>query len=170
MTFLLIANLLSFVSACFTAASSVTKDPRRTYQYQVRQTLVYAAAAFFFGVYSTIVMMLLNTLRNYLVGAGKFTRGRMLVIAAAALIFGLVTNGTSVPGFLSVLLTVSYTVTSFYLTGAKAVKVNVAVNLMLWFVYDLLVRDVPSGLMDIIGTALALHTLYRLKKEERTAP
>lgn len=44
MSYYTIAMILSFITACFTLASSWTKDPHRTYWYQVWQCLVYSAA------------------------------------------------------------------------------------------------------------------------------
>ena len=167
MSCLLIANLFSFVSACFTAASSWTKDPHRTYWYQVGQCLVYAIAAYFFGVYSTILMMVINAFRNYLVAAQKYTVRWMAACSLVSLAAGLLLNGRSIPGFLSVIMTVYYTISSFYLKEAKAVKINVAIDLSMWFVYDLMVYDVPSGIVDFVSVVLALITLWRLRRDER---
>ena len=167
MPYLLIANMFSFVSACFTAASSWTKDPHRTYWYQVGQCLVYAAAAYFFGVYSTILMMVINAFRNYLVAAQKYTVRWMIACSLVSLVAGLAINGHSIPGYISVLMTVYYTISSFYLKEAKAVKVNVAIDLSMWFVYDLMVCDVPSGIMDLVGVTLALVTIWRIRRDEK---
>ena len=166
MSFLLIANIFSFFSACFTVASSCTKDPHRTYWYQVGQCFFYAIAAYFFGVYSTIVMMLINALRNGLVAAQKYTTRWMVICSLFSLVVGLLINGSSIPGYLSVFMTVYYTVSSFYLTGAKAVKINVAIDLFMWFIYDLMVFDVPSGTVDFVSVVLALVTLFRIRRDE----
>ena len=165
MSFLLIANIFSFFSACFTVASSWTKDPGRTYWYQVGQCLIYAVAAYFFGVYSTIIMMLINAFRNYLVAAEKYTARRMLLCSLFSLAAGLLINGNSIPGFISVVMTVYYTISSFYLKGAVPVKINLIIDLSMWFVYDLLVRDVPSGIVDLTSVLLAFVTLWRIYRE-----
>ena len=165
MTSLLIANFFSFISACFTVASSWTKNPSRTYWYQVGQCAVYAVAAYFFGVYSTIVMMLINAFRNYLVAVQKYTASRMAICCVASLLVGLLINGGSIPGYLSIFMTAYYTVSSFYLTGAKAVKINVAIDLFMWFVYDLMVFDVPSGIVDFVGSVLAIITFLRIRRD-----
>ena len=167
MSSLLIANMFSFVSACFTVASSWTKDEHRTYWYQVWQCLVYAIAAYFFGVYSTILMMVFNAFRNYLVAAQKYTVRWMAVCSILSLVLGLMINGRSLPGYLSVLMTVYYTISSFYLTGPKAVKINVTIDLTMWFIYDLLVIDVPSGVVDLVSVVLAIITFLRISGDEK---
>ena len=166
---LIIANIFSFISACFTVASSWTKDPKRTYFYQVLQCLVYAAAAYFFGVYSTIVMMLINAFRNYLVAASKYTVRWMALCSALSLIVGLWVNGHSLAGYISIFATVYYTIASFYLVDAKAVKINVAIDLTLWLIYDILVIDISSGVVDLVSVILAVVTFFRICRDERSA-
>ena len=162
-----IANGLSAVTACFTIASAWTKHPQRTYTYQVAQCLVYAVAAYFFGVYSCIVMMLINALRNYLVSKQKFTGRLCVVFCAAAICLGLLFNQRGIIGLLSVFATVEYTVLSTLLKEAKAVKINVLTNLMVWFTYDCLFTDIFSGIVDGASILLAALTLIRMLKEEK---
>ena len=167
MSSLLIANIFSFFSACFTIASAWTKDPKRTYYYQVGQCLIYAVAAYFFGVYATIIMMLVNAFRNYLVGSSRYTVKWMALCSVLSLIIGLIVNDHSIAGYISIIMTVYYTISSFYLTEAKAVKINVAIDLSMWFVYDLLVLDVPSGIVDSASVILALIALVRIIRDEK---
>ena len=63
-------------------------------------------------------------------------------------------------------MTVYYTISSYYLTGPRAVKINVAVDLTMWFIYDLLVFDVPSGVVDLASVILALVTFFRIGKKD----
>jgi len=166
-TNLIIANLLSGVTACFTLASAWTKHPQRTYLYQVAQCLVYAVAAYFFGVYSCIVMMLINAMRNYLVSKQKFTLALCFLFCGLAIGLGLWFNQRGIIGLLSILATVEYTILSTLLKEAKAVKINVLINMMIWFVYDCLVTDIFSGLVDGVSILLAAITFVRMLLEEK---
>lgn len=166
MSYLLIANILSFISACFTVASSWTKKPGRTYAYQVGQCLVYAAAAFFFGVYANILMMVISAFRNLLVATGKYSRTWMFALTVISLGVGLAINAGSIPGYINILATVSYTILSFYLKEAKAVKLNVAINLALWLASDVLIKDLPSGVVDSVSMILALVTIFRIRRDQ----
>ena len=167
MTNLIIANIFSFISACFTVASSWTKNPHRTYWYMVGQCLVYAIAAYFFGTYATILMMVMNAFRNGLVAAEKYTPVWMAVCASASLVVGLVFNGHTGAEYLSVFMTVYYTVSSYFLTSAKAVKLNLAFDLGMWLIFDLIVVDIPSGIVDFVSVVLALITFFRIRKDEK---
>lgn len=162
MTSYQIAMIFSFITACFTLAASWTKDPHRTYWYQVGQCLVYAVAAYFFGVYPCIIMMLINALRNYLVATEKYRASHCILFSVLALGLGLLTNTSGVVGLITILATIQFSLFSYYLKRDIYVKINVAVNLMLWLCYDILVKDIFSGTMDCIAGILAVVTVFRI--------
>ena len=163
---LIIANIFSFFSACFTIASSWTKNPKRTYAYQVAQCLIYAVASYFFGVYPAIVMMLVNAFRNFLVAGSRYSVRWMAACSVMSLAVGLRVSDGSVAGYLSIIATVYYTIASFYLTEPRAVKINVAVDLSLWLAYDFLVKDVSSGIVDGVSVVLAIVTFIRITRQK----
>ncbi len=158
---------LSFVTACFTLASSWTKDPIRTYEYQFWQCFVYAFAAYFFGVYPCIFMMLINALRNLLIARQKYSGRTCILFSLIALILGIWSNQSGLIGMISIVATVQYTICSYYLKKDIPVKVNVAFNLGLWLCYDFLVRDIFSGTMDSISAVLAVITIFRILKDRQ---
>lgn len=164
-----IAMILSFITACFTLASSWTKDPHRTYWFQVWQCLVYSLAAYFLGVYPCIIMMLINAFRNYLIAVDKYKASYCFAFSILALVLGLWSNTSGIVGLLTVFATIQYSICSYYLKKDIPVKINVAVNLAIWFSYDVLVRDIFSGIMDCIGAVLAAITILRILKDNRAA-
>lgn len=167
MSHYMIATILSFITACFTLASSWTKDPHRTYGYQVGQCLVYAVAAYFFGVYPCIIMMLINALRNYLIATSRYEAKHCIIFSALALILGLWTNTSGVIGLLTIGATIQYSICGYFLKKDIPVKINVVINLLIWLCYDILVRDIFSGMMDSIAAVLAVMTIFRILKDKR---
>lgn len=161
----MIATFLSFVTACFTFASSWTKDPHRTYGYQVAQCLTYAIAAYFYGVYPCIIMMLINALRNYLIAIQKYTALHCGIFSILAVILGLWSNTSGIIGLITIIATVQYSLCSYFLKKDIAVKWNVVINLFIWLCYDILIRDIFSGTMDFIGAFLSIITIFRIMKD-----
>lgn len=164
-----IATVLSFITACFTLASSWTKDPRRTYMYQVGQCLVYSVAAYFYGVYPCIIMMLINAFRNYLIAKDRYKASYCFVFSILALVLGLWSNTSGVIGLITVIATIQYSACSYFLKKEIPVKINVAVNLAIWLCYDILVRDIFSGVMDSIGALLAIITIVRILSDKKNS-
>lgn len=56
---------------------------------------------------------------------------------------------------------------SYYLKRDIPVKINVAVNLSIWFCYDVMVKDIFSGAMDSFGAILAIVTIFRILKDRK---
>ncbi len=167
MSYYAIATVFSFITACFTFASSWTKDSRRTYWYQVGQCLVYSVAAYFYGVYPCIIMMLINAFRNYLVAAEKYAVWHCIAFSFAALILGLWTNTSGIIGLLTIIATIQYSLCSYFLKKEIPVKVNIVLNLLIWLCYDMFVRDFFSGVMDSIATVLAIITIFRILNDRK---
>lgn len=169
MTNYYIATALSFVTACFTMAASWTKDPKRTYWYQMVQCIVYSFAAYFFGVYSAIIMMVLSAWRNYLIAVDKYRAAYCFIFSALALVVGTAVNTSGIIGLITVAATVQYSLCGYYFKSDIAVKVNVGVNLALWLSYDFLVRDIFSGVMDSVSAVLAVVTIFRILSDRKKA-
>lgn len=163
-----IATILSFITACFTCASSWSKKPSKSYYFQVAQCLVYSAAAWFYGVYACTVMMLINALRNYLVASGRYGKWQCVVFSILALGLGLWSNTSGITGLLTVAATIQYSVCSYLLKREIPVKINIIINLFIWLSYDFLVKDFFSGLMDVIGAVLAVITIFRICRSRET--
>ncbi len=167
MTHYQIAMILSFITACFTLASSWTKDPAKTYRYQVWQCLVYAVAAYFFGVYPCIIVMLINALRNYLISENKYQPLHCIIFSILALVLGLWANTSGVIGLLTIIATIQYSICGYYFKKEIPVKINVIINLSIWLCYDFLVKDYFSGAMDSFATVLALVTVFRILSDKQ---
>ena len=165
MSYYMIATFFSFVTACFTMAASWTKDPHRTFYYQTAQCLVYAVAAYFYGVYPCIIMMLICALRDYLIGAQKYQKIHCLFFFVLALGLGLWTNSSGIVGLLSILATLQITVCAYFLKKPVLVKINVGVNLIIWLIYDFLILDFFSGIVDLVGIVLAFLAAWRISKQ-----
>lgn len=164
----MIATIFSFITACFTFASSWTKDPHRTYGYQVIQCLVYCFAAYFYGVYPCIVVMLINAFRNYLTATGNYKVSHCVIFSILALVLGLWVNTSGVIGLITVIATIQYSICSYTLQKEIPVKLNIVINLAIWICYDILIKDIFSGIMDSIGAILALITIIRIIRDQKT--
>lgn len=163
----MIATFLSFITACFTMASSWTKDKNRTYYYQVGQCLVYAGAAYFFGVYPCIIMMFINALRNYLIATERYQAYHCIIFSILAMILGPLINTSGIIGWITILATLQYSICSYYLKHDITVKINLIINLLLWLCYDILVRDIFSATMDFISSVLAIITIIRIINDHK---
>ena len=158
---MLIGNIISLAGACFTLLSAWSRDRKRIYLYQAAQCLLLAVANIFFASISGVTTCALCAVRNCLLAYDRFTAGRCALFVAAVAALGLYTNNRGLTGLLPIIATVLYTVGCYFAKRAKAIKLNMIVNLVLWAAYDLLVGDYVSGAVDSVSAMTALASILR---------
>lgn len=159
---ILIGNIISIVSACFTAASSWTISKQKSYMYQVFQCLTLAVASVFFHSWSGVTTLLLCAVRNYLVSRNLF-KGKIVWITLVILVgLGILVNNRGIVGWIVILATCVYTIGSCKAMRPLPVKANITFNCAMWAVYDFLILDLVSGIVDVMATALTLISIIRL--------
>ena len=159
-----IATILSVITALFTAASGWVPDRKKTFQLQTAQCLIYAVASYFFGMYATIVTVLLCSWRNWMESNERFTVKICVPFCILVTLLGLIMNRAGLTGLLPVAATLLYSVGCCVFKDLLITKANILVNLLLWTLYDLLIADYPSLIMDSIGAAVAAAAMLRIRK------
>lgn len=159
---ILIGNIISIVSACFTAASSWTISKEKSYRYQVFQCLTLALASVFFHSWSGVTTLLLCASRNYLVSKGLF-KGKIVWVTLVILVgLGILVNNRGIIGWIVILATCVYTIGSCKAIRPLSVKANITFNCAMWAIYDFLILDLVSGVMDVMATVLTLVSIVHL--------
>lgn len=164
---MLIGNCISFLAACFTLAASVSQDRKRIYLYQAGQCLLLALANVFFDSVSGMTTCALCAVRNCLIAYERFTGRLCAAFVVSVAVIGVLSNNRGVIGLLPVVTTALYTVVCLYAKSTRAIKLNIAVNLSLWAVYDLFIRDYVSLGVDSSSAVAALMSLFRTAKSEK---
>lgn len=141
---LIIANCISFGSSLFTYASSWAKEEKRIYWYQVGQCGVLALAYIFFDSYAGVVTLLLCTLRNVILALGRYNKTWCICLASGMVIFG-----------------------AYLAKNEVLIKLNIILDLLLWIVYEIIMKDVPSFIADIIGIVVAILAIIRYFRERK---
>ena len=159
---MLIGNIISFAGACFTLLSAWSRDRKRIYLYQAAQCLLLAIANIFFASVSGVTTYVLCAVRNCLLACDQFTARRCTLFVVAVAALGLCANNRGLAGLLPIVTTVLYTLGCFYAKRAKAIKLNMIANLVLWAVYDLLVGDYVSAVVDSVSAGAALVSMARM--------
>ena len=161
---ILAGNSISLLAACFTAASSWSKEKKHIYLYQTVQCFLLAIANVFFASFSGCVTLFLCSIRNLLTAYDKFTGRLCGIFLVLILVPGILTNNRGLTGLIPVVTTVIYTVGCLYLKTEKKIKGNIIINQILWSIYDILILDIVSFGVDMASALIAVIALFR--KEE----
>lgn len=163
---LLIGNGISLVAAVFTAKSSWAKDREHIYFYQVIQCLLLAMASVFFRSYTGIITLLICAWRNYLASRGKLTGRAVIICLVLIIVFGLAVNNRGFIGLLLVVTNIIYSLGVFFTKRELTIKCNMIVNMLLWFLYEIFIVDIPSAAADFVGLVTAAASLFRKKSAQ----
>lgn len=160
---LIIANCISFVAAIFTCASSLSRDKKKIYFFQVGQCLILAVANIFFHSYAGIITLILCAGRNFLLGIDKFNKTICIILASSMLVLGILINNNGYTGYIVIAANVIYTIGGYIAKKEIAIKINIIIDLALWIVYELLIIDIPSLVFDAVALILAVISIFRAK-------
>ena len=154
-------NIISLVAAVFTFASAWSRDRKRIYLYQAAQCLIMAIANIFFFSISGVTTFALCAVRNDLLAHDRFSNRFCVIFLISLATLGLITNNRGAVGLLPVVTTALYTVGCLYAKRHRAIKGNIAFNLALWAVYDILILDYVSFFIDAGSAGAALVSMFR---------
>ena len=163
---LLIGNGIALGAAVFTILSSFSKTRKRIYGYQLVQCLLMAMASVFFHSVSGSVTFLLCAARNGLLMFDRFSGKLCLLFLAVLTVLGLCCNNRGWIGVIPVLTTVLYTIGTYYLKRERLIKGNIAVNLLLWAIYDAIILDLVSCSIDGVSALATLLAIGKVKEEK----
>lgn len=164
---ILIGNLISFVAACFTFASSWVGERKQIYLLQAVQCFLIAISNIFFASYSGCLTLLLCALRNVFSAYDKLTRNRSILFIVVMVPLGILFNNRGILGLLPVVTTVIYTLGCAYAKRIRMIKANVILNLVLWAIYDIFVMDFVSLTVDTISVMITGVSILKVSSDAR---
>ena len=160
---MLLGNLISFAASLALLAGCLMKEPKKVYAMQVTENLILVLSSAVFGSWSGISTLLISTARNVLLVKGYFDRKMMVLFSVLVAVCGLWVNNRGLIGLLPVAATVILTICNYYAKEICAVKWSLIVNLLLWGIYFFAIRDVASGVTQMVVLAVTLGSVVRLR-------
>lgn len=115
----------------------------------------------FLGGYSGALVQTFGFARNVLGAKGLFGRKSALTVALLQLTVGLYLNQEGVWGLIPIVASISYTWGVFHFTKAQHLRWLLVFNFLLWFVYQVELRDYLSA---ITGMGVVFFNLVAIWK------
>lgn len=157
---ILIGNLISILSAYFMIKSSISTGKKKIFTYQSLQNLVLGISNIFLGSFSGVTTHLLSGIRNMLVANNYFSKKLCVIILFATTSLGLYTNTRGLLGTIPISATILYTLGSYLFTKDNYIKLNLALNMILWSIYDLSILNFVSFGIDIVIVLITLYSVF----------
>ena len=164
---IVLGNLISFLASMALTAGCLMKNTKKVYIMQVTENLILVASSVCFGSWSGISTLLVSTVRNVLLVKGRFDKRMMYLFIVLVTVCGIMVNNKGLIGLLPVLATVILTVCNYYAREILAIKWSLLVNIVLWAVYFFAIRDVISGITQVMIAAVTLVSIVQLRLETK---
>jgi|GEM_PF-3069615 len=159
---LIIGNILTLIAAIYTARSSWAKDVWHIYFYQVVQCLLIAVASIFFNSYAGIITLLVCAFRNYLLAINRFDKKWMIISIILMLIPGIYFNNRGYIGFIVIGANLIYTIGTYLAKKELTIKINIAIDLVMWLIYEVLIYDLSSFVADFIALIVTIISIWKI--------
>ena len=162
---LIIGNCISLIAAIFTAKSAYDKDRWNIYIDQVIQCALLAIASIFFNSYAGIVTLVICAVRNLLLAYDKFGKKSLIVSLILLLALGFYLNNRGYIGIIVIMANVIYTLGCYLAKRELTMKINIALDMIMWMIYEVLIIDIPSLVADSVTLVLAIIAIYKCVKK-----
>ena len=156
-----IAILVSIPACLITCYSVFKKDHTKMLKLQSLDAIIFALSGLIQGGYTASLINLLATLRNYLNAVNKNTKLINSVIILITIGLGLLVNTHGLLGCVPIIATLEYAWLTYGTKNVKQIKWALALNSILWLIYDASLRLYPACVSDLFVLTSACVSLVK---------
>jgi hypothetical protein len=166
MTYLIIGNIFSFLSALCIAVSVIKKSKNDLIWWQILDIVFCILSNIALYTYAALTTNLIALIRNILAYKNKLTKNLTFILLILCIIVGFWANNRGIIGFFPIIASASYTVFIYTTKNEQQMRWALVSNLLLWLVHDTYVQAYPSAITDI---ALSLWTLLQIFRNRKNS-
>lgn len=161
---LIIANLFGLISALILIYMGSIKEKNKVLKFQIVQSTFGASCDLILGGYSSVIIGILNIIRNILVTKKLFNKIYMFILLVLATISITYFNKLGLIGLIPLANFIFYTI--FIDTKDNIIfKYVFIISMITWVIYDFIIKAYSSSIFDLFTVITAIYTLIKMKKE-----
>lgn len=158
---LICGNIVALIGSLLMVYVGSAKDRKKILYIQTLQILSFTISTLILGGYTGTILNLISIIRNILCYKDKLTKNYKIILILSCIIFSLLFNNLGLLGLLPLISTVIYT--SFMSTKSTIkLKLLIALTMILWLIYDILIRSYTSAIFDFFSIIANVVTIYQL--------
>lgn len=164
MTYLIIGNIFSFLSALCIAISVIKKSKNDLIWWQILDIVFCILSNIALYTYAALTTNSIALIRNILAYKNKLTKNLTFILLILCIIVGLWANNRGFIGLFPITASASYTIFMYIAQNEQQMRWALVSNLLLWFVHDIYVQAYPSAITDI---ALSIWTFLQIIRNRK---
>lgn len=164
MTYLIIGNIFSFLSALCIAVSVIKKSKNDLIWWQILDIVFCILSNIALYTYAALTTNSISLIRNILAYKNKLTKNLTFILLILCIIVGLWANNRGFIGLFPITASASYTIFMYTTKNEQQMRWALVSNLLLWLVHDIYVQAYPSAITDIVLSIWTLMQIIRNRK------
>lgn len=155
---IIISNVIALIGSSFMVYSGVFKNKNKILLIQSIECILLAISNFILGGITGAIINLLGIVRNYLCTKNKLNISAKIVITVLAVGLSISFNNLGLLGYLPVISTISY-IWLMTLKKVQHFKLLIIFTMILWVIYDLMIKSYTSAIFSALTIITNLLTL-----------
>lgn len=160
---------LSIITSILFSISLLQKEKENMLKYQLIETGINVLKNLFLGGFSGALVQLLGLIRNYIGYKGIKNNLIYLIIILGQFCLGLYFNNKGLIGGFSIIASISYTITIMKTSNIIYLKIALIFNLLLWTIYQIILKDYPAILSNLVLISINVYSLIKDIKGKNNA-
>lgn len=162
------ALICSALAAITTLLSSLCKTKKNIFLFQCINKIFGILYTLLLRGYSGMIINILALVRNFLTLKNKMTIKIQAFICILMFVIGAIVNNRGLLGYLPILSSIEYTVIACRnKSTVKMVKIALLINMIMWGIYDFIIKSYPTFITDVIISLICIKQLID-KKSTKT--
>ena len=161
---LIIGNIIALIASLIMIYSGILKQKKKILYFQTIQIGLSVISNLVLGGISGAIINAISLIRNILCYKDKLKLKEKVVITVLATILILKFNNLGFLGLLPYISNITY-IWLMNIKNVKKFKILIIFTMLMWFIYDLVIKSYTSAIFDAMTIIANLVTISKLKKE-----
>ena len=159
---IIIGNIIALTASILMVYSGVLKQKKKILYFQTVQIGMSVISNIILGGITGAIINALSMIRNILCYKDKLGLKEKIVITLLSVILTFKFNNLSYVELLPLISTVSY-IWLMNIKNVKKFKLLIAFTMLMWFIYDVVIKSYTSAMFDFMNIIANIVTLFQIK-------
>jgi len=160
--FVIIGNIIALIASLIMVYSGMLKQKKKILYFQTIQIGLSVISNIILGGISGAIINAINLIRNILCYKNRLKLKEKILITLLANILILKFNNLEIIGFLPLISTITY-IWLMNIKDVRRFKVLIAFTMLMWFIYDLVIKSYTSAIFDALTIIVNLVSLNKVE-------
>lgn len=163
---IIIGNIIALIASILMVYSGTSKQKKKILHFQTVQIGMLVISNIILGGITGAIINALSLIRNTLCYKDKLGLKEKVVITILATILTLKFNNLGYIGLLPLISTVTY-IWLMNIKNVKRFKLLIIFTMLMWFIYDIVIKSYTSAIFDFINIVANIVTLFQIKSVKK---